>query len=72
MSQMWALPEDVLSSDQKQELAKLLQKVEEDKGDEGKLRKAGRAVADWAFENAMKSIPTIMPFIAQTIKNGMG
>lgn len=72
MSQMWALPDDVLSNDQKQELAKLLQEVEEGKGDESKLRKAGRAVADWAFENAMKSIPTIMPFIAQTIKNGMG
>lgn len=72
MSQMWALPDDVLTTDQKQELARLLQAVEDSGKDEGKLRKAGKAVVDWAFDNAMKAIPTVMPYVTQAVQGMMG
>lgn len=72
MSQMWALPEDVLASDQKQELAKLLQAVEDSGKDEGRLKETAKAVADWAFDNAIKAIPTVMPFVTQAIQNAFG
>ena len=67
MSQMWALPSETLSSEQKQELAKMLQEVEDSKGDDGKLKEAGKAVADWLFDHAVKAIPTVMPYITQAI-----
>lgn len=67
MSQMWALPDDALGGEQKQELAKMLQEVEDSKGDEGKLKEAAKAVADWLFDHAVKAIPTVMPYITQAI-----
>ena len=70
MAQIWSLSDDILTSSQKQELAKMLQDVESGKDDDGKLRKAGKAVADWLFDNAIKAIPTVMPYISQVI-NGL-
>lgn len=72
MSQMWGLPDDVLDSTQKQELAKLLQGIEDAKGSESKLKKAGKAVADWLFDNAVKAVPTVMPYVVQTIQGTLG
>ncbi len=72
MSQMWALPGAVLTTDQKQELAKLLQAVEDSGKDEGKLRKAGKAVADWAFDHAIKAVPTVMPYVTQAVQGLVG
>lgn len=67
MSQMWSLPDDAITVEQKQELAKMLQDVEDSKGNEGKLKKAGKAVADWLFDNAVKAIPTVMPYVTQAV-----
>lgn len=72
MSQMWALPDDVLDNSQKQELAKLLQEVEDGKGNEGKLKIAGKAVVDWLFDNAIRAIPTVMPYVTQAIDSIAG
>ena len=72
MSQMWGLSDDVLDGAQKQELAKLLQGIEDAKGSESKLKKAGKAVADWLFDNAVKAVPTVMPYVVQTIQGILG
>lgn len=69
MSQMWALPDEILNGEQKQELAKLIQDVENNKSDESKLKKAGKAVADWLFDQGTKALPTVMPYIVQTVQN---
>lgn len=72
MSQMWALPDDVLVGEQKQKLAKLLQAVEDSGKDEGKLKKTGKAVVDWLFDNAIRAIPTVMPYVTQAIGSIVG
>lgn len=71
MAQVWALPDNELNIDQKKEISELLQELDnsKDKG-ESKIVKAAKAVADWAFENAVKAIPTVMPYISQVI-NGL-
>lgn len=71
MAQVWGLSDDDLGIDQKKELSELLQELENSKGKgESKIVKAAKAVADWAFENAVKAIPTVMPYISQVI-NGL-
>lgn len=72
MSQMWALPVDMLSSEQKQELAKLIQNVEDAKGNESKLKKAGKALANWLFDQGIKAIPTVMPYLTQVVQGAVG
>lgn len=73
MSQVWALPEDTLDSGQKRELAAMLQELENAKGDgEGKLARAGKAVADWLFDNAIGAIPTVMPYVIRAIQGAVG
>lgn len=72
IKQVNEMPADILTIDQKQELARLLQAVEASGKDAGKLRKAGKAVADWVFDNAVKAIPTVMPYVTQAIQNAFG
>lgn len=73
MSQVWSLPEDTLDSVQKQELAAMLQEFENAKGgDDGKLVRAGKAIADWLFENSVKALPTVIPYIVQAIQCAVG
>ena len=73
MSQVWALPEDTRDSGQKRELAAMLQEFENAKGgDSGKLVRAGRAIADWLFENSVKALPTVIPYIIQAIQCAVG
>ncbi len=69
---MGALPDDVLVGEQKQKLAKLLQAVEDSGKDEGKLKKTGKAVVDWLFDNAIRAIPTVMPYVTQAIGSIVG
>lgn len=70
MSQVWALPEDALDNRQKQELGELLREFEDSKGKgEGRLAKAGRKVIDWMFDSAVRSIPTVMPYIIQGLQS---
>ena len=72
MSQVWALPEGTLDSSQKQELAVMLQEFENAKGgSEGKLARAGKAVADWMFDNAIGAIPTVMPYVIRAIQGAV-
>ena len=72
MSQIWALPDDCITNDQRQELAKMLQEIEDSTKDEGRLKKAVKTTFDWLCDNAIKAIPTVMPYITQAIKNVIG
>ncbi len=67
LAQVWSLPNEDLSIDQKNELSSLLQELDNSKGNEGKIKKAGKAVADWLFDNAVKAIPSVIPYISQVI-----
>ncbi|MDY3982209.1 hypothetical protein ACTQZK_06550 [Paraeggerthella sp. LCP19S3_G8] len=73
MSQMWALPDSVMTSDEKMELAKLLNELEESKGEgKEKVKKAAKAVGNWLFDKAIEAVPTVMPFVAQSIQTATG
>lgn len=71
MSQVWGLPDDVITKDQRSDLEGMLKELD-DADDESKLMKAGKAVCDWLFDNAVKAVPTVMPFVAQAVRNGLG
>lgn len=70
MSQMWAIPDSIMTSDKKAELAELLTDLEnsKDKGS-SKVKSAARAVGNWVFDKAIEAAPTILPFVSQAIKN---
>lgn len=71
MAQVWQMPDELLTADQKQELGQLLKELD-DAGDESKLKKAGRAVCDWVFDRCIEAAPKVMPFVAQAVQNGLG
>lgn len=73
ISQAWALPDSVLTSDEKMELTKLLNELEESKGEgKSKVKKAAKAVGNWLFDKAIEAVPTVMPFVAQSIQTATG
>lgn len=69
--QIQALPDEVLNGSQKQEIAKLMQDVEDSKGDKSKLKKAGEALANWLFDQSIKAIPIVMPYLTQAIQSAL-
>lgn len=71
MSQVWQLLDEAMVPDMKHELGALLKELD-DAGDESKLEEAGKAVCDWLFDNAVKAVSTVMPFVAQAVRNGLG
>lgn len=68
VSQLWQIPDEDLGIDQKRELEGLLQDIEASKEDATALSRAGKAIANWLFDNAIKAIPTVMPYLTQTIQ----
>ena len=68
MSQLWQIPDADLEIQKKDELGKKLQDIEAKKKDATKLVEACKALADWMFDNAIKAIPTVMPYLTQTVQ----
>ncbi|THG38188.1 hypothetical protein [Adlercreutzia caecimuris] len=68
MSQLWQIPDEDLEIQKKDELGKKLQDIEAKKKDATKLVEACKALADWMFDNAIKAIPTVMPYLTQTVQ----
>lgn len=72
IKQVNEMPADILTIDQKKELESLLKAVDESGTDESKIKKTGKVVADWLFDNAIQAVPKVMPYVTQAIQSAFG
>lgn len=70
ISQVWELPESLLDTDQKAELSDLLHKLDKASAESpSKAKAAAKAVGDWLFDKCIEAVPTVMPFVMQSIQS---
>lgn len=69
MSTLWSIPDEVIDPQKKEELGGLLKQLEESKPEGNhKVLEAAKAVGSWLFDQAVKAVPMVMPYVAETIK----
>lgn len=72
ISQVYALPDDILDSKDRENLVTMLKDLDSSRTKESKFKKTLKTLGDWLFSQGIKAIPTIMPYIAQTVKEVLG
>lgn len=69
MSAMWSIPDNVLDMQRKETLEKMLKELEESKKDGGnKVIEVAKSVGSWLFNEAIKAVPTVIPYVTESIK----
>lgn len=61
---MERVAQDDLSDEDIREIRAFLEEADRCRGDESKLRKVGRKIADFAFDKAVSSLPTLLTYVA--------
>lgn len=69
MSAMWSIPEDVLDMQRKETLERMLKELEASKAEGGnKVIEIAKSVGNWLFNEAIKAVPTVIPYVTESIK----